>query len=173
MLTSFLAFPVPAYAAPDAARGTKPAKPATDRAAKLAAAKARNAAKLAAKAEANAPAPASVTRLARNLARDAATVQRQATNFGSVTDRDAAYRQFFGRVMRANGNAATLAQIDAGGIKRDGKSYNPDYAGSAKATDAGAINRAIKAGYFTASDNGSRLTATPLALADKHYLGKA
>lgn len=108
----------------------------------------------------------------RNLSRDAVTVTRAATNFGEITDRDAAYRLFFGAVMRGKNHSATLREIFDAGRKADGKSYNPHYAGSAKATDAGAINRAVKAGYFTVSDNGNRLTATAKAKADKHYNGK-
>ncbi len=110
----------------------------------------------------------------RNLARDAVTVTRAATNFGEITDRDAAYRLFFGSIMRVNGkHSATLREIFDAGRKADGKSYNPHYAGSAKATDAGAINRAVKAGYFTVSENGKRLTATAKAKADAAYNGKA
>lgn len=111
--------------------------------------------------------------VSRGLARDAATITRGATNFAQSSDRDTAYLLFFGRVMRANGHKATLAQIhesgtDAGGNKR----RNPHYRnGSAKATDAGAINRLANAGYITKSPDGYTLTATAKAKANKHYNG--
>ena len=144
----------PAKPAP-AKRANKPAKPATAPVAPAAAPLAK---------------PAAVERF---LARDAATVERAATNFGTVSDRDAAYRLFFGGVMRAHNDTATLAQIHAAGLASGNKRIYPHYTGSAKATDAGAINRAVKAGYFTVSENGNRLTATDKAKSDRFYNGKA
>lgn len=108
--------------------------------------------------------------IVRGLARDAATVTAQRTNFGQYSDRDTAYLAFIGSVCRANNGNATLRQIYDAGAIRDGKSYNPRYAGpSAKATDAGAINRLIKAGYFTKSADGNTLSATPKATASAAY----
>lgn len=115
--------------------------------------------------------------VSRGLARDAATVTAQRTNFDQYSDRDTAYLRFFGGVMRANGGKATLAQIHAAGKpvagdKRD-RRVNPHYTGSAKATDAGAINRLIKAGYIRKSADGHTLTATDAAKAQAAYNGKA
>lgn len=114
--------------------------------------------------------------VSRGLARDAATVIAQRTNFDQYSDRDTAYLRFFGGVMRANGGKATLAQIHAAGkltgdAKRD-RRVNPHYIGSAKATDAGAINRLIKAGYVTKSADGHTLTVTATGAAQAAYLGK-
>ena len=110
----------------------------------------------------------------RGLARDAATVTASATHFGQYSDRDTAYLHFFGLTMRRNGNAATLAALhESGTAAGNGKRRNPHYIGSSKATDAGAINRLIKAGYITASADGHTLTATALALTSAAYNGKA
>ena len=112
----------------------------------------------------------------RGLARDAATVVAQATNFDQYSDRDTAYLRFFGAVMRTNNGTATLAQIHAAGKPVPGKANrttNPHYTGSAKATDAGAINRLIKAGYITASADGNKLTVTDAGKAQAAYNGKA
>ena len=125
-------------------------------------------------AKAQADAQAAIT--SRGLARDASTVQAGATNFHQYSDRDTAYLSFFGGVMRANGGKATLAQIHAAGKPVPGKparTTNPRYTGSAKATDAGAINRLIKAGYITASGDGNTLTATKAATTSAAYNGKA
>lgn len=105
------------------------------------------------------------------LARDASGIVRNATNFEQYSDRDTAYLRFFGSVMRQHGDTATLKQIHEAG-KADGKKRrNPFYAGSAKATDVGAINRLKKAGYILASADGNTLTATDTAKASKAYLG--
>ena len=102
--------------------------------------------------------------------RDSATIRASATAFAQYSDRDTAYLVFFGLAMRSRGNTATLAEIHASGKPTgNGKACNPFYTGSSKATDAGAINRLIKAGYITASESGHRLTATPLALASAAY----
>lgn len=107
----------------------------------------------------------------KTATRDAATVTAQATHFAQYSDRDTAYLVFFGLAMRPHNDSATLAQIhacgkpDATGNRRS----NPFYIGSAKATDAGAINRLIKAGYFIASDSGNRLSATAKAIESKAY----
>lgn len=131
------------------------------------------------KAEAEAIAKAEAAKAvvtSRGLARDASTVVAGATNFNQYSDRDTAYLAFFGETMRAHNGKATLAQIHASGQPvpgKPGRAVNPRYAGSAKATDAGAINRLIKAGYITASACGNTLTATERATASAAYNGKA
>lgn len=113
----------------------------------------------------------------RGLTRDAATVAKQATNYDTYSDRDSAYLRFFGTVCRANGGKATLAQIHNAGVKRTdapaNKRYNPHYSASGKATDAGAIVRQIKAGFFTRSADGATITATDKARSSALYNGKA
>lgn len=110
----------------------------------------------------------------RTAQRDAATVAALRTNFAQYSDRDSAYLAFFGSVMRVHNDSATLAQIHAAGTDTgNGKRSNPRYTGSAKATDAGAINRLVKAGYITTSESGNRLHATALAKASALYTGKA
>ena len=120
-------------------------------------------------APASAPAKPSVPKLAR----DAAGIIRNATNYERTHDRDLAYLAFIGAVARANNHSATLRQIhEAGETRSDAasdKRFNPLYAGSAKATDIGAINRQIKAGYFTRSADGYTLTSTPLARQSSAY----
>lgn len=122
---------------------------------------------------ANVAKPSDDATVYRSATRDAAGVVRFATNFDTVSSRDDAYLRFFGAVMRANGGSATLKQIHESGVRRAGekavKRYNPFYDGSAKATDVGAINRGIKAGYYRASPDGLTLTATPKAVASSHY----
>jgi len=117
--------------------------------------------------------PAPVADIAyKTASRDAATVTAMRTNFAQYSDRDSAYLAFFGHVMRGAGHSATLAEIHKAGTPAPGKTErraNPFYTGSAKATDAGAINRLVKAGYFTVSDSGNRLAATDKAIASKPY----
>src|SRR5688572_25175470 len=118
--------------------------------------------------------PDQAAEMPRGLTRDAAGIVRAATNFAQYSDRDTAYLAFFGRVARANGGTATLRQIHDAGSQRDGntrKRYNPNYAGSAKATDVGAVNRLIKAGYFTRSSDGHTIIATATAKSHAAYLG--
>lgn len=108
----------------------------------------------------------------KSATRDAATIAAGATNFDQYSNRDTAYLAFFGSVMRPNGDTATLAQIHAAGKPRPGKPHlrdNPYYTGSAKATDAGAIVRLVKAGYITVSESGSRLHATEAAKTQAAY----
>ena len=108
----------------------------------------------------------------KSATRDAATIAAGATNFDQYSNRDTAYLAFFGSVMRPNGDTATLAQIHAAGKPRPGKPHlrdNPYYTGSAKATDAGAIVRLVKAGYITVSESGSRLHATDAAKTQAAY----
>lgn len=116
-----------------------------------------------------------VAEMPRGLARDAAGIVRYATNFNQYSDRDSAYLAFFGTVCRAHNNTATLRQIHDAGITRSGmpdrKRFNPNYTGSGKATDVGAINRLCKAGYFTRSADGNTITATKLATDSAIYRG--
>jgi hypothetical protein len=111
----------------------------------------------------------------RGLTRDAAGIVRYATNYAQYSDRDSAYLAFFGSVARSHGNSATLRQIHDAGITRSGmpdrKRFNPNYTGSGKATDVGAINRLCKAGYFTRSADGNTITATAQALSNALYRG--
>jgi hypothetical protein len=111
----------------------------------------------------------------RGLARDAAGIVRAATFFDQYSDRDTAYLRFYGSVMRSNNHTATLRQLHDAGTVRAGapsrKRYNPHYNGSGKATDIGAINRLIKAGYLTYSADGNTLTATDIARKSAAYLG--
>lgn len=111
----------------------------------------------------------------RGLARDAAGIVRAATNYAQYSDRDSAYLAFFGAVLRANSGTATLRQIHDSGITRTGnpdrKRFNPNYTGSGKATDVGAINRLVKAGYLTRSADGNTVTATKLATDSAIYRG--
>lgn len=122
--------------------------------------------------EAPAPEAAPAEPAYKSATRDAATVAAGATNFDQYSNRDTAYLAFFGSVMRPNGDTATLAQIHAAGKPRPGKPHlrdNPYYTGSAKATDAGAIVRLVKAGYITASPDGSTLRATDAAKTQAAY----
>lgn len=111
----------------------------------------------------------------RGLTRDAAGIVRYATNYAVYSDRDSAYLAFFGAVCRQHSGTATLRQIHDAGITRSGqadrKRFNPNYTGSGKATDVGAINRLCKAGYFTRSADGNTITATPHAAANAIYRG--
>lgn len=116
-------------------------------------------------------APVAETITYKTATRDAATILAQATNFALSSDRDTAFLLFYGLVMRANGDTATLAQLHAAGTPAGSgnRRSNPFYTGSAKATDAGAINRLVKAGYITVSESGNRLHATAKALASGAY----
>lgn len=142
------------------------------------AAKAKRDAAKAAKADAAKAATTDAAKAAKaattRTTRDAATIARNATNFEQYSDRDTAYLRFFGTVLRASGHTAKLSAIhDAGADAGNGKRRNPFYAGSAKATDAGAVNRLRKAGYITVSPDGFTITATDAAKAAKAYNGKA
>lgn len=97
--------------------------------------------------------------IARRLARDAATVTAGRTNFGEYSNRDDGYLRLIAEASTAFLAPVTLRQIHDAGTDRDGKRVNPYYAGpSAKATDGGALNRLIAAGYFTKSADGTTLT---------------
>lgn len=111
---------------------------------------------------------------ARGLARDAATIDNGAANFETSSNRDAAYLAFYGDAVRKYGrDTFTLAELHAIGTPgARGKATNPRYNGSAKATDAGAITRARKAGNVTVSDNGNRITVTAAGKATKAFAGK-
>jgi len=133
--------------------------------------------KAALKASAAQPAPVTdaAVPMPRGLTRDAAGIVRAATNFAQYSDRDSAYLAFFGTVCRANGGKATLRQIHDSGITRSGhpdrKHFNPNYTGSAKATDVGAINRLIADGYFSRSADGNTITALAKATDNAIYRG--
>ena len=157
-----------------------PAKPVSGKPAKAARAVTVPGTAKAAKPGKTPPAvPATVTDAAvpmpRGLTRDAAGIVRAATNFAQYSDRDSAYLAFFGAVCRANGGKATLRQIHDSGITRSGhpdrKHFNPNYTGSAKATDVGAINRLIADGYFSRSADGNTITALAKATDNAIYRG--
>ena len=74
--------------------------------------------------------------------RDNNTVAAMRYPLGNVSSRDESYTVFFFTI--ADGNAFTLADV----LAKHPKS-NPYYSGSNKSTDAGAIERQIKAGYLT------------------------
>jgi hypothetical protein len=83
-----------------------------------------------------------------------AKVQAAAANFGGLTDRDGAYHTFYKSLAGANGGRLTVQQIVDSGRK-------PNYEGSAKAHDAGVLQRLIKAKLWTGAgttDNPFRMT---------------
>ena len=96
-------------------------------------------------------------RILTGAKRDADTILAQRTHFGVTSGRDDAYLALFAQHADASGtvSVAKLREIGA----------NPFYSGSAKASDAGAINRAIKAGRAKANATGEQFTLTPEALA--------
>lgn len=104
-----------------------------------------------------------------NIARTAGTVATHRYGFGSETNRDYAYLLLFGH---ARDNAELPNATDAGDMPENivGRpvslgmlaSYgaNPYYTGSNKPHDAGAITRAVKAGYIVRSSDGVLLAFT-------------
>ena len=87
-----------------------------------------------------------------NVARTADTVARGATHYGATSYRDGAYAAFYYLNRDANG-VVTLAALAA-------YQRNPHYAGSAKPHDAGAINRAARAGTIVKANDGASFTFT-------------
>ncbi len=84
-----------------------------------------------------------VNRRVNYTAHDSATIDAAKYPLAEISNRDESYIAFFARCARGEaGHAVTLASI-AAQYKR-----NPYYAGSAKSTDAGAIQRAVKAGFL-------------------------
>lgn len=105
-----------------------------------------------------------------NIARTAGRVVAGATHFGAESDRDNAYLRLFldgandaERMPNGDGRSVTLAALASYGT-------NPFYGGSAKPHDAGAINRAIKAGHATRSDDGRTVTLTERGLQQARLL---
>lgn len=93
-----------------------------------------------------------------NITRTAATVARQATHFGDLTDRDNAYFGFYKRLIAANGGKLTIAAIHGSGSRPTplpGTSFSSD-----KPHDAGVIVRLGKAGLIA----GLGTDASPIAL---------
>jgi hypothetical protein len=111
----------------------------------------------------------------RGMQRDSNTVNAMRANYAVYSDRDTAYLSFIGACAREHNGQCTLIQLHNSGILRagspDSKRYNPRYAGSSKATDAGAIERLIKAGYFTYSLDRLSLVATERAEQSSVYNG--
>lgn len=95
------------------------------------------------KAQAAPDATAADTLATKRATRDAKTIAAYRTHFGAVSSRDEAYAAFYRVTAIEHGKPETftLAQLAA-------KQRNPLYAGSNKASDAGAINRARKAGHI-------------------------
>jgi len=84
-------------------------------------------------------------RLRRSVARDIATANRGAAHYDQTSDRDEAYLALYATVT---GNRSfTIAEL----AKRK---INPFYGGSNKASDGGALVRAIKAGNITVTGAG-------------------
>jgi hypothetical protein len=105
-----------------------------------------------------------------NVNRTAATVVAQRTNFSGVTsDRDTAYLAQFERVRRDTAETPDGETITLASLAKLGK--NPYYDRSAKPHDAGAINRAVKAGNVEHAADGAsiKLTARGAALAAAAY----
>lgn len=150
---------------------TKPAAKLSKRAQRKAD-KAAKAAQPTTDATATATAPAPAANIGGftlgNIARTARTVAAQRTHFGAESDRDNAYMRLY---LDCANDAERLARF---GVTPDGRtvtlaalaSYtlNPFYTGSAKPHDAGAINRAIKAGHLSRDETGSVLTLTERGL---------
>lgn len=131
------AAPAPVATVPAVAATTKPAKPAQAASAAL--------------LPVNDLIPAGVNRTA-------ATIAKQATNFGGVlSERDNAYIAFYAGFALANSGAFTVADV-ARQFKATG--HKPAYSGSAKPHDAGVCVRLCKAGILTMHDNGHRFTFT-------------
>ena len=153
----------PTAAKPTADKAAKADKAKADKAAKAAAAakreseaKAKREAKAAAEAAKLAAKPTEADKLAARtgtrLSRDAATVAAGKYPFNAETERDGAYRALYAdAAKRTNGKPFTLADILA--VSAAGR--NPHYNGSAKATDAGALIRAVKAGFIARNADGS------------------
>lgn len=93
-----------------------------------------------------------------NIARTAGVVVAQRTHYGTTSSRDEAYLALFATTAAdaekcPDGTTITLAALASHGT-------NKFYTGSAKPHDAGAINRAIKAGNATKSDDGKSISLT-------------
>lgn len=97
-----------------------------------------------------------------HITRTAATIAKQATNFGSLSDRDTAYLGFYRRLASTlPGHVVTVAAIVACGQR-------PPHIGSNKPHDAGVIVRGIKAGIYAATDTtGHAFTITELGQSTK------
>lgn len=94
-----------------------------------------------------------------NINRTAQTVVAQRTNFSGVTsDRDTAYLASFERVRRDTAETPDGETITLASLAKLAK--NPYYTGSAKPHDAGAINRAVKAGNVEHSADGASIKLT-------------
>ena len=132
------------------------AKPAT-KAAKATVAKAASAARATVSAEAVAVKPV------RGVTRTAATIVAQATNFGSLSDRDTAYLAFYAGIAKRGNGTVTLDHLATSGGK-------PAYTGSAKPHDAGVIVRLTKAGLITPATDGRGFTFTKAALTHAAYV---
>ncbi len=97
----------------------------------------------------------------RTGARDARTIDALKYPYGSTSDRDDAYSAMLADAA-GDASSVTLGAIHAKYYDAERKrSRNPFYTGaSAKATDAGAIERQHKAGHVTLADDGRTVTFT-------------
>jgi hypothetical protein len=86
-----------------------------------------------------------------DVERTAATIRARKTRFTRLSDRDRAFLQFWTGLAERHGGSVTLEQIQETG-------ESPDYLGSSKPYDAGAVNRLRQAGFLSISDDGHRLT---------------
>ncbi len=85
----------------------------------------------------------------RGLARDVTTIVAMRANFSKVSDRDESYLAMLAdSIGSAKGSVRLSALREKYYNPVSEKSRNPFWAGSAKATDAGAFERLAKAGYI-------------------------
>lgn len=101
-----------------------------------------------------------VAKPSANITRTAATVAKQATNFGSLSDRDTAYLAFYKRLAAKHGGTVTVANIVA-------SNERPAHIGSNKPHDAGVIVRLTKAGILATAADGHSFTVTALGASTK------
>jgi hypothetical protein len=103
------------------------------------------------------------TTVPRGVNRTAATIAKQATNFGgTLSERDEAYFAFWASFAKRNNGTVTVTDIASSGRK-------PNYNGSAKPHDAGVAVRLAKAGIVAIHDNGHRIVFTDNGRKHKCY----
>jgi hypothetical protein len=156
----------PAATATKAAKAAKAAKPVTQpNTAETIAPEFLNAEPVSAAdtAPATAPETPKAAKPSGGIVRTAATVVKQLTNFGSLSDRDTAYLAFYASLAKAaSDGAVTLA-----GIVQSGR--RPEYAGSNKPHDAGVIVRLTKAGLIAPNADGHSFTFTATGKSQAAY----
>lgn len=100
-----------------------------------------------------------------NINRTAATIARSATHYGTTSDRDGAYAALFVTVADTLPagqpvKLGDLAEYCGRDLPAGQRARNPFYSGSAKPHDAGAINRAERAGSIVKASDGASFTLT-------------